>query len=47
MAFAADADENTIRETVLADEKSQRYIEGKQVVKVIVVKGRIVNVVVK
>ncbi len=47
MQFAADAADSAVREAVLADERSQRYLEGKQVVKVIVVKGRIVNVVVK
>ena len=32
---------------MLADELSQKYIDGKQVVKVIVVPKKIVNVVVK
>ena len=47
MQFAADAADSAVREAVLADERSQRYLEGKQVVKVIVVKGRLVNVVAK
>ena len=34
-------------ETVLADEKAAKYIEGKQIIKVIVVPKRMVNVVVK
>ena len=45
--FAADADNETIKNAVLADEKSQKYLEGKQVVKVIVVPKKIVNVVIK
>ena len=47
MQFAADADNATIQEAVLADERSQKYIAGKQVVKVIIVPKKIVNVVVK
>ena len=42
----ADATEDEIRKAVLADEKIQRYIEGKQVRKVIVVPGKLANVVV-
>ena len=45
--FPADADNETIKNAVLADEKSQKYLEGKQVVKVIVVPKKIVNVVIK
>ena len=47
MEFPADADNETIQKTVLADEKSQKYIEGKNVVKVIIVPKRIVNIVLK
>ncbi len=47
MEFAADADNAAIESAVLADEKSKKYIDGKQVVKVIIVPKRIVNVVVK
>ena len=47
MEFAADADNSAIESAVLADEKSKKYIDGKQVVKVIIVPKRIVNVVVK
>ena len=43
----ADADEEQIREIALADEKVKAAIEGKEIVKVLVVKGRLVNVVVK
>ena len=47
MEFAADADNQSIQEAVLADEKAAKYIEGKQVMKVIVVPKRMVNVVIK
>ncbi len=43
----ADAEEEHIRETALADEKVKAAIAGKEIVKVLVVKGRLVNVVVK
>jgi len=43
----ADADETHIREIALADPKVQAAIAGKEVVKVLVVKGRLVNIVVK
>lgn len=47
MEFPANADNATIEKTVLADERSQKYIDGKQVMKVIVVKGRLINIVCK
>ena len=47
LPFAVDADNDTIQQTVLNDEKSQKYIAGKQVIKVIIVPKRMVNVVVK
>ncbi|MCH5310485.1 MAG: leucine--tRNA ligase [Prevotella sp.] len=47
MEFPADADNATIESAVLADERAQKYIDGKQVMKVIVVKGRLVNIVCK
>ncbi|MBB6094259.1 leucyl-tRNA synthetase [Povalibacter uvarum] len=43
---AASADETQIRETALADPVVQRWMEGKPAKKVIVVKGKLVNVVV-
>ncbi len=43
----ADADRAAIEAAALADENVQRFTEGKNVVKVIVVPGRLVNVVVK
>ncbi|MFL6548176.1 MAG: leucine--tRNA ligase [Povalibacter sp.] len=43
---APSADESLIRETALADASVQRWMEGKPARKVIVVKGKLVNVVV-
>ena len=45
--FAADATNDEIQATVLADEQSAKYLDGKTVVKVIVVPKKIVNVVIK
>jgi leucyl-tRNA synthetase len=42
----ADADEDRIKKTALADEKAQAFIEGKPVKKMIVVKNKLVNIVV-
>jgi leucyl-tRNA synthetase len=47
MEFPADADNATIEKTVLADERSPKYIDGKTVVKVIIVPKRMVNIVCK
>lgn len=47
LEFPADASKESIQETTLASEQAQKYLEGKQVVKVIVVPGRIVNIVIK
>ena len=47
MTFPVDADNETVKSAVLSDEKSQKYLDGKQVVKVIVVPKKIVNVVIK
>ena len=47
MEFAADADNKTIEEAVLADERAQKYIDGKQIMKVIIVPKRMVNIVCK
>jgi leucyl-tRNA synthetase len=46
VAVAADADEEAIRETALAADNVQRHTEGKTIRKVIVVPGKLVNVVV-
>ena len=45
--FPADAQNDTIQKEVLEDERSQKYLEGKQVIKVIVVPKKIVNIVIK
>ena len=45
--FAADASKQDIETAALQSPQAQKYLEGKQVVKVIVVPGRIVNIVVK
>ena len=45
--FAVDAQNDEIEKEVLADERSARWTEGKQVIKVIVVPRKIVNIVVK
>jgi leucyl-tRNA synthetase len=45
--YSIDADKETIEKAVLSDERSARWLEGKTVVKVIVVPKKIVNVVVK
>lgn len=45
--FAADAKNDEIQAAVLADEQSQKYLDGKTVVKVIVVPKKIVNIVIK
>ncbi|HAT4124992.1 MAG: leucine--tRNA ligase [Clostridium perfringens] len=44
---SSDLDEEGIKAAALADEKIIASIEGKTVVKVIVIKGRLVNIVVK
>ena len=45
--FPADVDNASIEKTVLNDEQTQKYTEGKQIVKVIIVPKRIVNIVLK
>jgi leucyl-tRNA synthetase len=47
VVLPAESPEETVRERVLADEKVQAAIAGKTVAKVIVVAGKLVNVVVK
>lgn len=47
MTFPADTTNDDIQKTVLADEKAAKYIDGKQVMKVIVVPKKIVNIVIK
>ena len=45
MSFPADADNKTIEEAVLSDERAKKYLEGFQVKKVIIVPKRMVNIV--
>ena len=47
MDFAADATKQDIEAAALASPNTAKYVEGKQIVKVIVVPGKIVNIVVK
>ena len=47
MKFPADASHEDIQKAALTDEKSQKYMNGKDVVKVIVVPKKIVNIVLK
>jgi leucyl-tRNA synthetase len=43
----AEASQDAIREKALADEKIQALLAGKQIVKVIVVPGKLINIVVR
>jgi leucyl-tRNA synthetase len=45
MEFPADADNDTIQKTVLAEERAQKYLEGFEIKKVIIVPKRMVNIV--
>ena len=47
MDFAPDATRDEIQKAVIEAEASKKYLEGKQVVKIIVVPHRIVNIVIK
>ena len=47
MNFAADADKDTMLAAVKTDERFAKLIEGKTIVKEIVVPGRLINIVVK
>jgi len=44
--FPADTDEETMKQTALNDENVQKFMDGKPIRKVIVVKDKLVNVVV-
>ncbi|GIW78888.1 MAG: hypothetical protein KatS3mg105_0695 [Gemmatales bacterium] len=43
----ADIDQESLRQQALADEKIQGLLNGKNIVKVIVVPGKLVNIVAK
>ena len=45
--FPADAPREEVEQVVMASEQTAKYLEGMQVVKVIVVPGKIVNIVLK
>ncbi len=47
MNFAANTPKEDVEKAVLADERTAKYLGGKNIVKVIVVPNRIVNIVVK
>ncbi|MDG6882291.1 Leucine--tRNA ligase [Phocoenobacter uteri] len=47
VTVAADADEETVKELGLNDENVKRFTDGMNIVKVIYVKGKLLNVVVK
>ena len=45
--LAADADNAAIEQLVRSDERTAKYVEDKQIVKVIIVPKRMVNIVIK
>ena len=45
MEFPADADNDTIQKAVLAEERAQKYLDGFEIKKVIIVPKRMVNIV--
>jgi leucyl-tRNA synthetase len=47
ITIPVDASEEQVRELALADEKFKAAIEGKEILKVLVVKGRLVNIAVR
>lgn len=47
ISVSASASEEQIKETALKDEKVKMHLDGKEIVKTIYVKGKLVNVVVK
>ena len=47
MEFPADADAKSIEAAAIADERAGKWMEGKSIVKVIVVPKKIVNIVIK
>jgi leucyl-tRNA synthetase len=47
LTVAHDAEDDVVREAALRDEKVKEALAGKQIVKVIVVKNKLVNIVVK
>ena len=47
ITISVDEDEESIKEKALDAENVKRHTDGKEIIKVIVIKGKIVNIVVK
>ena len=47
MNISTSLDDDAVKEIVLSDDKIKEFTDGKQIVKFIVVKGKLVNIVVK
>jgi leucyl-tRNA synthetase len=47
MQVPADASKDDVEKMALADERTAKYTEGKQIIKTIVVPKKIINIVVK
>ena len=47
ITISVDEDEDSIKEKALNAENVKRHTDGKEIVKIIVIKGKIVNIVVK
>jgi leucyl-tRNA synthetase len=47
MQVPADASKDDVEKLALADERTAKYTDGKQIIKTIVVPGKIINIVVK
>ncbi len=47
ITLPTDADKEAIEKAAINDERSGRYLEGKSIVKVIIVPGKIINIVLK
>jgi leucyl-tRNA synthetase len=47
LELSPDSDDEVVKKTALADEKVQKYTDGKRIVKTVVVKNKLVNIVVK
>ncbi|MBV1750417.1 MAG: hypothetical protein KUA39_02240, partial [Desulfarculus sp.] len=46
LTMPADADDAALESAALSDEKVQKFIDGRPVKKVIVVQGKLVNIVI-
>ena len=47
ITIGVEEDEETTKEKALQEDNIKRFIDGKEIVKIIVIKGRIVNIVIK